>query len=145
MRIDTTKQLSLPTNWKIESHYTALGTIEWDPKNIELYFSESQKSGSIKGTELHKELADKNVLNATVLDWLLEHPDQIPESWKGQYVYFWGTIYRNSDDNLYVRYLYWNDDKWNWNYNWLDNDFDDQNPAVLLASGLVPSEPLPSL
>jgi len=31
---------------------------------------------------------------------------------------------------LYVRYLYWNDDRWNWNYNWLDNDFNDNNPAA---------------
>lgn len=41
---------------------------------------------------------------------------------------------RNSDGNLYVRYLYWNDGQWNWNYNWLDNEWDDQNPAAVSAS-----------
>ena len=41
---------------------------------------------------------------------------------------------RNSDGNLYVRYLYWNGDRWNWNYNWLDNDFNDNNPAALSAT-----------
>ena len=40
-------------------------------------------------------------------------------------------IYRDSNGNLYVRYLYWNGDRWNWNYNWLDNDFDQSNPALL--------------
>ena len=45
-----------------------------------------------------------------------------------------GTIDRNSDDNLYVRYLYWNDEQWNCNYNWLDNDFNVQNPAAVIAS-----------
>lgn len=40
---------------------------------------------------------------------------------------------RNSDGNLYVRYLYWNDDRWNWNYNWLDNDWNVNNPAALRA------------
>lgn len=39
--------------------------------------------------------------------------------------------YRNSNGNLYVRYLYWNDDRWNWNNNWLDNNFNDNNPAAL--------------
>ena len=48
------------------------------------------------------------------------------------------TIGRNSDDNLYVRYLYWNDGQWNWNYNWLDNEFDAQNPAAVSASVFMP-------
>jgi hypothetical protein len=43
-------------------------------------------------------------------------------------------IYRNPNGNLYVRYLYWNDGAWNWNYNWLDNDWNDQNPAAMLAT-----------
>lgn len=43
-------------------------------------------------------------------------------------------VHRNSNGNLYVRYLYWNDGQWNWNYNWLDNDFDDQYPAAISAS-----------
>ncbi len=43
-------------------------------------------------------------------------------------------VNRNSDGNLYVRYLYWNDGRWNWNYNYLDNDFDVQNPAAVRAT-----------
>ena len=46
-------------------------------------------------------------------------------------------INRNSDGNLYARYLNWNGDKWSWNYNWLDNDFNDNNPAAVLASGFI--------
>lgn len=38
---------------------------------------------------------------------------------------------RNPDGNLYVRYLHWNGDEWDWNDNWLDNQWDDDNPAVL--------------
>ena len=41
---------------------------------------------------------------------------------------------RNSDDNLYVRYLYWNDGRWNWGNNWLDNDWNGNNPAALRAT-----------
>jgi hypothetical protein len=49
---------------------------------------------------------------------------------------FWAEpcINRNPDGNLYVRYLYWNGDRWNWNYNWLDNDFNGNNPAALCNS-----------
>ena len=43
-------------------------------------------------------------------------------------------VYRNSNDDLYVRYLYWNDGAWNWNYNYLDNDWNDQNPSAILAT-----------
>jgi hypothetical protein len=52
---------------------------------------------------------------------------------------FGGVLYnRNSDGNLYVRYLNWDGDRWNWNYNWLDNDWNDDNPAALLANIFVP-------
>jgi hypothetical protein len=47
---------------------------------------------------------------------------------------------RNSDGNLYVRYLNWHGSKWNWNYNWLDNDFNSDNPAALAT--LLISPPL---
>ncbi len=39
--------------------------------------------------------------------------------------------YRNADGNLYVRYLYWNGDRWNWNYNWLENDWNSNNPSAV--------------
>ena len=42
---------------------------------------------------------------------------------------------RNPDtDNLYVRNLYFNDGAWNRNYNWLDDDWNRQNPAALLET-----------
>ena len=48
----------------------------------------------------------------------------------------WVALYanRNSDRNLYVRYLYWNGKSWNWNYNWLDNDFNSNNPAAVAGN-----------
>ena len=44
------------------------------------------------------------------------------------------TILRNSNGNRYVLYLYWNDGKWNWNYNWLDNKWNANNPSAVLAT-----------
>ncbi len=46
--------------------------------------------------------------------------------------------YRNRDGNLYVRYLYWNGDRWNWNYNYLDNDWNDNNPAACATIFISP-------
>lgn len=42
--------------------------------------------------------------------------------------------YRDSNGNLYVRYLNWNGKQWNWNYNRLDNDWNSNNPAAVLAT-----------
>ena len=42
--------------------------------------------------------------------------------------------YRNPDGGLYVRYLNWNGTTWNWNYIYLDNDWNANNPALVLAS-----------
>lgn len=39
--------------------------------------------------------------------------------------------HRNADGNLYVRYLNWNGDRWDWSNNWLDNDWNDNNPCAV--------------
>src|SRR3989344_4685206 len=44
------------------------------------------------------------------------------------------TFLRNSNGNRYVLYLYWNDGAWNWNVNWLDNDWNANNPSAVLAT-----------
>jgi hypothetical protein len=42
--------------------------------------------------------------------------------------------HRDADGNLYVRYLNWNGDRWDWNYNWLDNDWNENNPSAVSAT-----------
>ena len=44
------------------------------------------------------------------------------------------TILRNPNGNRYVLYLYWDDDRWNWGYNWLGNDLNARNPSAVLAN-----------
>lgn len=132
--IDCDKQPKiLYDGWKIEEH-KKMGKLVWDPENIELYLSENQKTEWIHGNELRKELEDKPVLNACVLDYLLEHQNLIPDSWKGKYVFFWGTIYRNSYGRLCVRCLYWGDGEWRWSDGWLGSGWSVNNPAALRAS-----------
>ena len=50
-----------------------------------------------------------------------------------------GILYdlRNPNGNRYVLYLYWNDGKWQWNYNWLENDWNANNLSALLATLFV--------
>lgn len=123
----------VPDGWKVEEHRKG-GMFEWNPDNVRLYFSNKQKNGScIGGHDLRKELADQPVLNANVLDYLLaEH--LIPDEWKGKYIFFWGTIYRDSDGNLYVRYLYCCGFRWSWEYCRLSNNWSDGYPAAVRIS-----------
>ena len=49
----------------------------------------------------------------------------------------WAVFYiflRNPNGNRYVLYLYLNGREWNWNYNWLDNHWNADNPSASLAT-----------
>ncbi len=129
--IDCDADPFVPNFYCVHDHIKG-GFFEWDLSQIELYFDKGQQEGkSIRGSDLRRKLAGKKVLNACVLDFLLAHPDLIPEEWKGKLVFFWGTIYRRFDNNLCVRCLYWNGDRWCWTSLWLDRDFGGCDPAVL--------------
>ena len=120
----------VPGDLKVENHKEG-GQLEWDPAKVRLHFSPNQQNDkSIQGHKLRKELENEPVLNANVLDSLLDHPNLIPEEWKGKFVFFWGTIYRDSDDHLYVRYLFWFGGKWDWSYEGLGHKFDYRSPAA---------------
>lgn len=111
--------------WEIEEHIKG-GILTWDPTKMKLYFSESQRGDRcVVGNDLRKEIRSQPVLNANVLDYLFAHPELIPEEWKKdecgyiRYIFFWGTIYRYSNGSLYVRFLYWDEGEWHWDFQWL--------------------------
>jgi len=128
--IDCDANPYVPNNWKVEEHIKG-GELRWNPDEVELYLCDKQKGGTIEGNELRKLLKGKPVLNANVLDYLLANPQLIPEEWKDKAVFFWGTIYRGLHGLVFVRYLFWSGDRWYWDFDWLGNDFDDNDPAVL--------------
>jgi len=114
-----------------------------DGKKIELFRSSSQEGDRyIVGHELRKELeARGGNISAKVLDYLEEHPELWPESWKKDgdgstiYIYFWDDIFRNlANGNLYVRFGYWNEGRVVSDYRWLDNDWNRHDPAASVAS-----------
>ncbi|MFH0912430.1 MAG: hypothetical protein V1807_02095 [Patescibacteria group bacterium] len=96
--------------WTVEEHREG-DQLEWDPNKIQLY-----QSGQIynNAREFYKGLVGKAVLNACVLDYLLAHPEIIPEEWKGKHIFFWGTVYKLPNCELCVRYLYWDGFHWTW-------------------------------
>jgi hypothetical protein len=137
--IDTTSTPKIPSWLKsIEENDTSLGTIEWDKESYKdsLFLSPEQiAKKSIKGEDLLTLIKKEKipVLNSNVLDYLLEHKDEIPEEWKGKRIYFWGTIFRRSGGDRDVRYLAWDGSDWDDHSRWLGHDWDDHEPAVRLA------------
>ncbi len=122
-----------PDRWEVVEHREG-GSLDLSKVGIDLFVSEKQKAGWVKGDGLRSIIADEPALNANVLDHLLVHPHLIPEGWKGKAVYFWGTIYRRPDGTLCVRSLYWVGGWWDWSYHWLDNDWYSDYPAAVRAS-----------
>lgn len=134
--IDCNAQPFIPKGWRVEMHIPS-GMWEWN-QNIPFYLSEEQKKGKndnnfscSTGNDLRKELENKPVLNANVLDYLLKHQELIPESWKNQSTFFWGTIYCYTNGYLCVRCLDWVANQWCWGYRYLSHVFYGANPAAL--------------
>jgi len=130
------------SDWQKEEHFK-MGKLKLENRDGKLYangqevirfLSKKQKDGkTIEGCELRLELASKSTLNACILDYLLKHPELIPEEWKKGLTYFWGTIFRVSGGGLCVAYLHWNGLWWHWKYNWLDNGWGGHGPAACLG------------
>jgi hypothetical protein len=126
--------------WQIEEHQKAvdgINVIVWEPARVELYVDDTQKNGVIDGFMLRKRLRGKPALNANVLDFLLSNPQLIPEDWRKdergtpRRIFFSGTTYCRPNDDLYVRYLCWADEKWGWGVHWLGVSRRDNEPAAL--------------
>lgn len=136
--IDCDAKPFTPSGWEVLPDEEQLlkricGNLKFDSQEISLYLSKKQSKGTIYGNDLRKELANKTVLKANVLDYLLAHTELIPEEWKGKYVFFWGTIYRCADGDLYVRYLYWTGSQWDWGCHWLGDGFGSGGRAALAS------------
>lgn len=123
----------IPTGLFVEEHQKR-GKFSFDPSKIELYLSKEQENNSMNGNGLRKELKGKPVLNACILDYLLAHQELIPDSWKGKNIFFFGTVYRDSDGSLFVRCLSWNGSEWCSYLSWLVSRFYSNYHAILAVS-----------
>ncbi len=105
--------------------------IEMHQKGDRLSWSVEQQSNAlleinnITHNELDGIVAGKSILNANVLDYLLEHQHLIPLQWEGKTIHFLGTRYRDCNIGyLCIRSLLKDRDseKWSWEYNICDDD-----------------------
>ncbi len=109
------------------------GNLYVDGVEVCRYFSPNQKDGRhIQGHELRKELRNKRVLNACVLDAIFRNQQMIPDDWKTGLTYFWGTIFCNPEDHLCVECLYWYFGRWRWRYRSLEECWYYNSPAAVL-------------
>jgi|GEM_PF-957172 hypothetical protein len=131
--IDFDADPACPEGWQVAEHRKG-GRLEWSPDKARLFLAEGQDGGSVAGHVLRTAVAGENPFNANLLDWLLAHPEEIPESWKEKAVFFWGTVYRGRDGGLYVRYLYWDGGRWRWHHDWLGNRWFAGSPALVPVS-----------
>jgi len=131
--IDTDAQPFIPAGWSIVEHRKH-GSLRWRASDVALWSSARQGAGNpIGGNDLRRQLQGKPVLNATVLDYLFEHPDLIPPSWEGQCVFFWGTVYRRHS-GLAVRALVLKDGVLNFISRRLSLKWFPGSPAAIFAT-----------
>ncbi len=116
------------------------GQLYVEGRLVTFHLVEGQKTGTVKGHDLRKDLVNLATLHPNIMDALYENVHLIPESCKvddegrTRYIFFWSVGYRDSDGVLYVRCLYWGGGAWYRDYYWLDNDWNVQRPAAMLAS-----------
>jgi hypothetical protein len=90
------------------------------------YLLPDQRDGKIsQGKKFRKELNEKQMLNACILDALRTNPQLIPDEWKTGFTHFEGTVFCNAHDCLCVESLYWDGGKWDLDYGWLEDAWDE--------------------
>jgi hypothetical protein len=132
---------SIPSEFAgVDQHKRGPIDFIWDPTKVRFYLSPNQEGGQQShGGSLHQEIISQSPFNANLLDYLLNHTYLIPDQWKKDaagetyYIYFWGTIYYDSDDNLYVRSLARVGGGWISGYRGLNSMFDSRRLAACLA------------
>lgn len=111
----------IPDGWAVEEHVKG-GKFKFDPSKIILYFNTNESI--VRGPDFEKELKDKLIFNANLLDYLLAHPGLIPEEWKGERIHFWGTICVSPGGERCIRYLFYRGrDQWGWGCDPINRNF----------------------
>ncbi len=128
-----TKKITLPfTGATVEEHITHK---KLDYSKLEAVLMLRSGETYITGHEFLKRLKEsrQTLLNGDDLDYLLAHQELIPENLKGKYLYAFGSIFRFSVGDLYVRCVFVDDERWVSDLNWLDNSFNELGLALSLA------------
>jgi len=127
--------------WSVAEHWSKRGAIEWnkEAQADTLFLAPMQIEGSIRGNNLFEFIKEKNipVMNACVWEYLKANPEEVPEEWKMNsagnacYIFFWGTIDRSPEGDLYVRYLSWTGGNWSASNYLLSGNWHEDFPAAV--------------
>lgn len=131
--------------WSIQNDETdARSTLltELDLTKVQHVTMLKDGESNIKGEEKLKRLkaSDYIRLDADIFLTLWENQHLIPLSWKEEvngntrFIYFDGTVLRNSGSYRCVLSLYWSGSRWDWYVSWLGRDWRDSRPSAVLAS-----------
>ena len=131
--------------WSIQSDETdarSIALTELDLTKVELRTMLKDGETYIKGEEKLKRLKASGLvrLDADIFLTLWENQHLIPESWKEKvngntrYIFFDGTVLRDSVGRRCVLYLYWHVGAWSWDVIWLDVGWDASDPSAVLAN-----------
>ena len=129
----------------IEQDENSLKITELDLSKVQLVTILKDGETSVGGEEKQKRLKNaKHIrLDAAILQVLFENQHLIPESWKektkGQttYIFFDGTILRDSRGDRCVLFLYWCGGQWHWDCRWLGGGWGVNNPSVVLLASVA--------
>lgn len=133
------------TGWSIimkETDARSTALIELDLNKIQQVTMLKEGELSIKGEEKLKRLKEsENIrLDADIFLALWRNQYLIPESWKQKvdgntrYIFFDGTVLRDSVGYRYVLYLCWFGGAWYWRVRWLDLVWGADGPSAVLVS-----------
>lgn len=124
---------TLPKGWRIHFHRKMEGLADIDTIKLVAYGRQKSKSWEEGKDILHK---TRDPLNAIAIETLLAYPKEIPESWKGKIVCFWGTLYTPAEiskpvvaeeiiapPSLYVRCLVHSGGEWKDEYLSVNDEF----------------------
>ncbi|HEY5367428.1 MAG TPA: hypothetical protein VIJ75_00425 [Hanamia sp.] len=132
--------------WTItEEDQRALALTKIDFTKVVLKTTLNKKEKSIRGEDNLKRLKSMDCirLDAMVFYTLWNDQQLIPIKWKentnGQktFIFFDGTVLRNSRSIRCVIYLYWYYHRWRWNIHWLENYWDANNLSAVLATSPI--------
>jgi hypothetical protein len=113
-----------------------LGQIDY--RKVKLSTDWLQADQVVNGEERRRRILDDTsavTLNCDHFLDLWENKEKIPEEWKKvSYITFDGDALLHSDGYRNVLCLCWYGDSWDWDYDWLDDDFSGGVHAAVFAS-----------
>lgn len=122
--IDTDKPTEFAYSWAKVENTRTYGTV---PLKLKLY---QPKGNTLE--EVKEEVKGMKTANLAVQQYLYEHPEDVPEEFKGYWCYFFGTELRDGDGYWHVPYGYWGGAELDRDAGWLSFGWGSRDRVVLL-------------